>query len=116
MRQGLDSDVVARIHFKLRLQKLAEIAPVHGVCRCRQVMVGWLAGTGFLRKLASECSAGGPRSRRAAARKKCALEEAAPLAIEFVEQLLSMKLKLRAGVIFACAHADASTVDVKQPD
>ena len=78
-------------------------------------MVGWLAGPGFCGSWRSQCSAGSPRRRRAAARQKRALEEAAPLTIEFVEQLLSMKLKLRAGVIFACAHADASTVDVKQP-
>ena len=31
VRQGFDGDVVAGIHFKLRLQELAEIAPMHGV-------------------------------------------------------------------------------------
>ena len=31
VRQGLDGDVIARIHFQLRLQELAEIAPMHRV-------------------------------------------------------------------------------------
>ena len=36
VRQGLDGDVIARIHFKLRLQELAEIAPMYGVGVRRQ--------------------------------------------------------------------------------
>ena len=49
MGYGLDGDVVARIHFELRLQELAEIAPMHGVGVRRQVMVGRLAGLGLRR-------------------------------------------------------------------
>ena len=45
VRHGLDGNVVARIYFKLRLQELAEIAPMHRVGIRRQVMVGRLAGT-----------------------------------------------------------------------
>ena len=40
---GLDGDVIARIHFELRLQELAKVAPMHGVGICRQVMVRRLA-------------------------------------------------------------------------
>ena len=50
VRQGLDGDVVARIHFKLRLQELAEIAPMYRVGGRRQVMVGRLAGTRLRRR------------------------------------------------------------------
>jgi hypothetical protein len=50
VRQGLDGDVIARIHFKLRLQELAEIAPMYGVGVRRQVMVGRLTGTWLRRR------------------------------------------------------------------
>jgi hypothetical protein len=45
VRHGLDGDAVAGLHFKLRLQELAEIAPMYRVGVRRQVMVGRLAST-----------------------------------------------------------------------
>ena len=64
MGHRLDGDVVARIHFKLRLQELAEIAPMHRVGICRQVMVGRLAGFGLRRSRRRKRAATGPGTPR----------------------------------------------------
>ena len=89
MRYGFDGDVVARIHFKLRLQELAEIAPMHGVGVCRQVMVGRLAGSCLRRRRRRQRAARGPCRRRSAARDERTLEKAAPFAVEIIEKLLA---------------------------
>jgi hypothetical protein len=104
MGYGFDRDVVAGIDFKLRLQKLAEIAPMHGVGIGRQIMVGRLAGLGLRRRRRRQRAGAGPGCRRSAAGEECALEKAAPFAVEIVQKLLPMKLKVWAGVIVSCAH------------
>ena len=108
--QGLDCDVIARVDLKLRAQELAEITPMHRVGGRRQVVVGRLNGTrrALCRCWGHQRAARGPGRRRAAARHKRALEKTAALGVKFVEQLLAMKLKLRAIVIVACAHYDNS--------
>ena len=113
MRQRLDGDVVAGIDLELRLEQLAEIAPVHGVRRRRQIVVGRLARSWCaLRGRGRDQRAAGrrPRGRRAAAGHEGALEEAAPFRVELVEQLLAMQLELRTIVIVACAHGNSSWV------
>ena len=104
MRQRFDGDVVAGIDLKLRLEQLAEIAPVHGIGIRRQIMIGRLARLGLRGRGRRKRGGAGPSCCRTTASQKCAFEEAAALAIEVVEQLLPMKLKIRAGVIVPCAH------------
>ena len=64
MGNRLDGNVIARIHLDLRLEELTEIAPVHCVSICRQVMVSWLAGFGLKPKLASQARRYLPTIRR----------------------------------------------------
>ena len=64
MGQRLDGDVVAGIDLELRLEQLAEIAPMHGVGGRRQVVIGRLAAAPRLRR--------GGRDQRAAARRPAA--------------------------------------------
>jgi hypothetical protein len=104
MRHCFDGDVIAGIDLDLRLQELAEIAPVHGIGIRWQVMIGRLARLGLCRGGRGESAGAGPGCCRTTARQKCAFEEAAALAIEVVEQPLPMKLKVRASVIVPCAH------------
>jgi hypothetical protein len=102
--QGFDGDVVARVHLELRLQQLAEVAPMHGVGGCWQVVVGRPAGARLRRRRRRQRAARRPGGSRTAACHKRALEEAASLVVEIVEQLLPMLLKLRAIMIVPCAH------------
>src|SRR6202021_1759322 len=67
-------------------------------------MVGRLAGFGLCRRRGRQRAGAGPGRRRSAACEERALEKAAPFAVEIVEKLLPMKLKVWAGVIVSCAH------------
>ena len=81
---------------ELRLQQLAEIAPVHGLGRGRQIVVAGLARPGAaagLRRRRRDQPAAGAERRRAAGRDEGALQEPAALVIEFVQQLLPMQVK-----------------------
>ena len=108
MGERFDGDVVAGIDFKLRLQELAEISPMHGVGVSRQVMIGRLAGRGLRRRRRRQRAAAGPCGRRAAACEKRALEKAAPLAVEIVEQLLPMEFEFRTSRVIPSAHSRTS--------
>ncbi len=115
MGQRFDGDVVAGIDLELRLEQLAEIAPMHRVRRRRQIMKGRLArprrralcDRGRDQRAAGRC----PRSSRATACHEGTLEEAAPFRVELVEQLLTMQFELRTIVIVACAHGNNSWFD-----
>jgi hypothetical protein len=69
-------------------------------------VIGGLAGFGLRRSRRCQCAGARPRSGRSAAGEESAFEKAAPFAIEIVEKLLAMKLKLWAGLIVSCAHND----------
>ena len=96
MDDRFDGDVVAGIDFKLRLQQLAEISPMHSVGVCRQVMVGRLAGRGLCRHRRRQCPGASPGRRRSAACEERTLEKAAPFAVEIVEKPLPMEFEFRA--------------------
>jgi len=108
MGNRLDGNVIARIHLDLRLEELTEIAPVHCVSICRQVMVSWLAGFGLSRSWRRKRAATCPGYSRAAASKKCALEKAAPLRIKVIEELLLMEFKVRTTPVISSAHCRTS--------
>src|SRR5215470_4085754 len=104
MGKGLDRDIVAGIYLKLRFEEFAEIAPMHGIGRRREIMIGRLtrAERGLClhwRQQRAGCPGGS-----AAARHEGTLEEAAPLGIEIFQQLLAVQLKLWAIGIVACTH------------
>jgi hypothetical protein len=94
MGYSFDGDVVAGIDFKLRLQQLAKIAPMHGVGVGRQIMVGRLAGLGLCGRRGRQGAGAGPGRGRSAACEERTLEEATPFAVEIVQKLLPMKLGL----------------------
>jgi hypothetical protein len=106
MGDRFDCDVVAGIDFKLRLQQFAEIAPVHRVGVRGQIMIGRLAGFGLRRGRRCQGAGAGPCGSGSAAGEESALEKAAPFAIEIVQELLAVKLKVWAGLIVSCAHSD----------
>jgi len=117
MGKGLDRDIVAGLYLKLRLEKLAEIAPMHGIGGRREIMIGRLARAERALRLRRRQKRASRPGGGAAARHESALEEAAPLEIEIVQQLPVVQLKLWAIVIIACAHdADSSTeLDILRP-
>ena len=107
MGERLDGDVVAAVHLDDRLQELAEIAPVNGVRRRRNIVMAGLAlprdgGLGCRR--GDQAAARGDKRRRAAARHEGALQEAPALVVEFLEQLLAMEFEIRAILVVASAH------------
>jgi hypothetical protein len=108
MGDRFDGNVVAGIDFKLRLQQLAEISPMHGAGVCRQVMVGRLAGRGLCRRRRRQYPGASPGRRRSAACEERTLEKAAPLAVEIVEKLLPMKFEFRAVCVIPTAHSRTS--------
>ena len=80
---------------------------MHGLGGGRQVVVARLAlprRGGLGRGRRDQRRAAGGQGGRAAGRDEGALEEAAPLGVELVEQLLTMELEFRAIAIVACAH------------
>jgi hypothetical protein len=106
MGQGFDGDVVAAVDLDDRLQELAEVTPMNRVGRRRHiVMIGpaLLSGGGLGDRGRDHGPAGDERSR-ATGRDEGALHEAAPFAVEFVEQLLAMKFEIRAILVVAFAH------------
>ena len=108
MGDRFDGDVVAGIDFKLRLQQLAEIAPMNGIGVRRQIMVGRLAGLGLRRRRRRQRAGTGPGRRRSAACEERTLEKAAPFAVEIVEKLLSMEFKFRTARVISTAHSRTS--------
>ena len=59
---------------------------------------------GLRRRRGDQGAARRDERRRAAGRHESALQEAAPLAVEFVEQLLAMEFEIRAILVVASAH------------
>ncbi len=104
MGQRFDGDVVAGINLEPRLEELAEIAPMHGVGGGRKIVIGRLAWPRLRRGRLDQRGAASRQGRGAAARHERALEEAAPLRVEIVEEFLAMQLELRTIVVVACAH------------
>jgi hypothetical protein len=107
MGNRLDGNVIARIHLDLRLEELAEIAPVHRVSIGRQVMVSRLARFGLSRSWRRKRAAT-PGYSRAATSKKCAFEKTAPLSIKVIEELLLMEHKVRTTLVISSAHCRTS--------
>jgi hypothetical protein len=103
MGQSFDRHIVAGVDLKLGLEELAEIAPMHGLGRRRQIVVSRLAGArrALCGRWRDQRAAGCPRRCRTPARRERALEKTAPFRVEIFEQLLAMQLKLRAIVIVA---------------
>ena len=107
MGERLDRDVVAAVDLDDRLQELAEVTPVDGIGRRRNIVVAGLAlprDGGLGRRRSDQATARRDERRRAAARHESALEEAPPFVVEFVEQLLAVEFEIRTILVVASAH------------
>ena len=107
MGERLDGDVVAAVDLDDRLQELAEIAPMNGLGRRRNIVMAGLAlprDGGLGRRRGDQGAAGRDQRRRAAAGHEGALQETAPLVVEFLEQLPAMEFEIRTILVIASAH------------
>ena len=107
MGERLDRHVVAAVDLDDRLQELAEVTPVDGVGRRRNIVMAGLAlprDGGLGRRRSDQATARRDERRRAAARHESALEEAPPFVVEFVEQLLAVEFEIRTILVVASAH------------
>ncbi len=108
VRQRLDRDEIAGIDLDARLQRLAEIAPMHGVGVGRQMMIGalrrlmFLGGRRHLRRHQRD-AAGGHR-RGAAGRREARAQERAAFPVERLLELAMMPFEVRAVLVVTCAH------------